>query len=396
MHRDVLATGVWSHVGPRWVAWVFGGLVACALVIIVGGALALRLLLPDWWLLPGAVLEITGQQVSRAPAVAETAPPSTAPPAPPTTAPTSRPAPTPAGAPLVARPPTAMPTLVPEPTPTPAPTEPPVTGPLLPQRRFTILLLGSDNDLKFPADAVLTQSMILVGIDPHTRSVSMLSIPRDFWVAIPGYGNEKIDVAYELGGINLARSTVEKQFGVGVDYYAWVGLNGLVDVIDQLGGVDVTVLHPVLDDTYPDDLDGTDPYRFHRLYLPAGPQHLDGTTALEYVRSRHGDLQSDFGRSARQQQVLLAIRRMADDPGFVAHVPRLATSLQDSVRTDLSMAAIAQLALLARDMPDTAIQRQVLSAPRFAELGWSPNHTEQVVYPNWSAIRPEVARLFPQ
>jgi LCP family protein required for cell wall assembly len=391
VQRDVLATGIWAHIGPRWMAWVFGGLVASALVIVVGGAFALRVLLPDWWLLPGALLEMTGQQVSRSPEVAVVAPPApppTAPPAP-TAVPTSAP-----NAPIVARPPTAVPTLAP--TPTPAPTEPPVTGPLLPQRRFTILLLGSDNDLKFPADAVLTQSMILVGIDPHSRTVSMLSIPRDFWVQIPGYGPEKIDVAYELGGISLARTTVEKQFGVGVDYYAWVGLNGLVDVIDQLGGVDVTVLHPVLDDTYPDDLDGSDPYRYHRLYLPAGPQHLDGTTALEYVRSRHGDLQSDFGRSARQQQVLLALRRMADDPGFVGRVPRLTNSLQESVRTDLSVAAIAQLALLARDMPDSSIQREVLSAPRYADLGWSPNHTEQVVYPNWSAIRPEVARLFPQ
>ncbi|MBV9356603.1 MAG: hypothetical protein JO023_13885, partial [Chloroflexi bacterium] len=176
MQRDVLATGIWAHIGPRWMAWVFGGLVASALVIVVGGALALRVLLPEWWLLPGALLAMTGQQVSRSPEVAVVAPPAPPPTAPParTAVPTAAP-----NAAIVARPPTAVPTLAP--TPTPAPTEPPVTGPLLPQRRFTILLLGSDNDLKFPADAVLTQSMILVGIDPHSRTVSMLSIPRDFW-----------------------------------------------------------------------------------------------------------------------------------------------------------------------------------------------------------------------
>jgi polyisoprenyl-teichoic acid--peptidoglycan teichoic acid transferase len=373
-----LPSGIWFHVGPRWVAWVFFGLVVTGLAIVLGGALALRSLPPGWWAVPGAVLQMTGQQVART-----EPPPPRAPALPPATA-------TP-----VAAAPRATPaaTATAAPTPTPAPLLPTAPGPLLPQRRFTVLLLGSDDDLKFPADAVLTQSMILVSIDPHSREVSMLSIPRDFWVPIPGYGNQKIDVAYELGGIALARTTVERLFGVTVDYYAWVGLTGLVSVVDELGGIELTVLHPILDETYPDDLYGPDPYAFHRVYLPAGPQLLDGQTTLQYVRSRHGDLQSDFGRSARQQQVLLAIRRLADEPGFLARVPQLTSSLQEHVRTDLSLPAIAQLALLARDIPDSHIQRQVLSAPRFADLGYSPNGREQVVYPNWAAIRPEVAKL---
>jgi len=276
------------------------------------------------------------------------------------------------------------------PTPPPPPS---ASGPLLPQHRFTILLLGSDDDLKFTPNAVLTQSMILVSVDPQTADVALVSIPRDFWVPIRGYGYAKIDVAYEVGGIALARATVEQLFGISVDYYGWVGLNGLVQVIDSLGGVDVTVLHPVLDEAYPDDLEGPDPYAYHRLYIPAGPQHLDGRTALQYVRSRHGDLQSDFGRSARQQQVLLALKDLARDPAVTTRLPALVEALHDAVKTDLSLPAIAQLVALARTIGPDHIQQRVLAAPQYATLGWSPDHQQQVVYPNWDRIRPEIARL---
>jgi LCP family protein required for cell wall assembly len=243
-------------------------------------------------------------------------------------------------------------------------------------------LLGSDNDLKFAPDAVLTQTMILVSIDPNARQVAMVSIPRDFWVPIPGYGTAKIDVAYEVGGLALARSTVERLFG-----------DGLVRVVDSLGGADLTVLHPVLDEMYPDDLNTSDPYAYSRLYIPAGPQHLDGRTALEYIRSRHGDLQSDFGRSARQQQLLIALKGAAEDPSVVPRIPQLVTALKDAVRTDLSFTALAQLAVLSRGIPSDRIQREILSAPRFARLGLSPDGQQQVVLPEWARIRPVVARL---
>jgi LCP family protein required for cell wall assembly len=221
----------------------------------------------------------------------------------------------------------------------------------------------------------------------------MISIPRDFWVPIANYGYQKIDVAYEVGGIALARSTVEKLFGVKIDYYAWVGLNGLVQVIDTLGGVDVTVQHPILDEMYPDDLNSTDPYAFFRLYIPAGPQHMDGTTALQYVRSRHGDLQSDFGRSARQQQVLIALKSRFQSGSSISRVPQLVTDLQGSVKTDLALPALMQLASLTRSVSPENIHQQVLSAPEFASLGTSPDGTQEVVFPNWTAIRPVIARL---
>src|SRR5439155_10115357 len=168
---------------------------------------------------------------------------------------------------------------------------------------FTVLLLGSDDDSKFQADHVLTQSMILVRVEPATKHVTMLSIPRDLWVPLSTGGSAKIDAAYSYGGAAAAIATVERNFDVHIDEYAWIGLKGLIRMIDELGGVDVIVTNPVLDDFYPDDIDVTYLYGYKRVAILPGPQHLDGSHALQYVRSRHDDIQGDFGRSQRQQQV---------------------------------------------------------------------------------------------
>ena len=188
------------------------------------------------------------------------------------------------------------------------------TGPaptLSGKRRINILLLGSDNDKK-QWTALLTQTIMVVTIDPVHKKVSLLSIPRDFWVPIPGYSTpgdiytyQKIDAAFAIGeadahtsnksqrflaGVRLARATVENNFGIQINYYAWVGLTGFIKVIDTLGGVDVAAQHPIVDDHYPFDITGNDPYAETRVYIPPGPQYMNGPTGLEYARSRHADL----------------------------------------------------------------------------------------------------------
>jgi len=163
---------------------------------------------------------------------------------------------------------------------------------------FTVLLLGSDDDSKFSADHVLTQSMILVRVVPSTKEVTMLSIPRDLYVHLSTGGFAKIDGAYSYGGPGAAIATVQQDFGVHIDDYIWVGLLGLVKLIDAIGGIDVVTSNPVMDDYYPADIYSGWPYDYERVAVLAGPQHLDGIHAMQYVRSRHGDLQSDFGRQA--------------------------------------------------------------------------------------------------
>src|SRR5437870_13224235 len=106
----------------------------------------------------------------------------------------------------------------------PAPAHAP--PPLDSKQRINILLLGSDNDQKFREDALLSQTMIVVSVDPAHHQVTLLSLPRDLWVEIPAYGNAKIDLAYARGGAALARATVEKAFKIPIHYYAWIVLKG--------------------------------------------------------------------------------------------------------------------------------------------------------------------------
>jgi LCP family protein required for cell wall assembly len=255
---------------------------------------------------------------------------------------------------------------------------------------FTVLLLGSDNDSKFIGDHVLTQSMILVRVNPATKNVTMLSIPRDLWVPLSTGGTGKIDGAYSYGGPGAAISTVENNFGVHIDDYIWIGLVGLINVINAIGGIDVVTSNPVLDDFYPADITGSNPYDYLRVAVMAGPQHLDGTNALQYVRSRHNDLQSDFGRSQRQQQVLLALRAKATQVS-AADVPMLAAALKGQIKTSMGLQRIAALLPVAGGIDTGAIQQIVLLSPYTHGCGCADGS----VLPVWSQILPLVHQYFP-
>jgi LCP family protein required for cell wall assembly len=255
---------------------------------------------------------------------------------------------------------------------------------------FTVLLLGSDNDSKFIGDHVLTQSMILVRVNPAARKVTMLSIPRDLWVPLSTGGTGKIDGAYSYGGPGAAIATVENNFGVRIDDYIWIGLVGLINVINAIGGIDVVTSSPVMDDFYPADITGSNPYDYLRVAVLAGPQHMDGVNALQYVRSRHNDLQSDFGRSQRQQQVLLALRAKATQVS-PADVPILAAALKGQIKTSMGLQRIAALLPVAGSIDTRAIQQIVLLAPYTHGCGCAQGY----VVPVWSQILPLVHQYFP-
>ncbi|OLC27850.1 MAG: hypothetical protein AUG06_01435 [Actinobacteria bacterium 13_1_20CM_2_65_11] len=255
---------------------------------------------------------------------------------------------------------------------------------------FTVLLLGSDDDSKFSSDHVLTQSMILVRVIPSTKQVVILSIPRDLYVPFWVGGSGKIDGAYSYGQAGGAIATVQQDFGVHIDEYIWIGLLGLIKLIDAIGGIDVVTSSPVVDDLYPQDVFSADPYGYERVAVLAGPQHLDGVHAMQYVRSRHNDLQSDIGRSKRQQQVLLAIRKKAKQVSS-ADVPAIATALGGEIKTSIGLDRVAQLIPLAAtfDNPDS-ITTLVMEPPMFH--GGGPDGS---LTPNWSAILYLVRQYFP-
>lgn len=272
---------------------------------------------------------------------------------------------------------------------------------------LNLLLLGSDNDAKFASGAVLTQTVIVVRVDFDNKKVTMVSLPRDLWVPSDRgsccykldeiSGNEtdgaNTPLDAKLHGFAHTLATIEKDFSIPISAFAWVGLDGFVKVIDTLGGVDVDVLHPIVDDTYPDDVNNADPYAYKRLDIPAGPQHLDGRTALEYVRSRHSDANGDFGRSARQQSVLAALRKKLDDPTLLTKLDEFAADLQGSVLTSLQISQVVQLAQFARGLKSSDIAQIVLSPP---DYGHGANvNGKDVVQPNWDAIAQAVKQIFP-
>ena len=262
----------------------------------------------------------------------------------------------------------------------------PTTGP------FTVLLLGSDDDAKFPPDRLNTQSMILIRVDPAVHQATMLSIPRDLWAPIPDQREGKISTAYQLGGAPAAIAAVESNFKVHIDDYVWIGLNGLVKLIDQLGGVDLVVTNPVMDNFYPSDLNaGGYPYDYYRVAVLPGAVHLDGVHALQYVRSRHGDLRGDFARSERQQQVLLAIKAQASHLN-VADLPALANAFNGEIKTSLGLTRIRQLMAVANDFDGAGVRRLVLVPPYTSE---GVIAGQDVVIPNWNQVLPLAHQYFP-
>ncbi len=274
--------------------------------------------------------------------------------------------------------------------------------------RVNILLLGSDNDSQkftdgggLPGNGVLTQTVIVVSLDPATKTVDLLSIPRDSWINLPGQNScVKLDEAAGLGktsdeAIQLERTVVERDYGIPIWRYAWVGLEGFVKVIDTLGGVDIDVLHPVVDDEYPNDVGHPDDqFGYTRLDIPAGPQHLDGETALQYVRSRHSDATGDFGRSQRQQSVLLAMEKKVKNTDLIAKIPDLATALQGNVLTDMTVKEITEVANFARGITHDQIKQYVFSPPDYSlgsGLLYRDNGSSTyAVAPNWDAINQTV------
>jgi len=282
---------------------------------------------------------------------------------------------------------------VPSPSPTDLFTSPSPSGspsPAAVTGAFTVLLLGSDDDSKFSSDHVLTQSMILVRVIPSTKQVTMLSIPRDLYVHLSTGGYGKIDGAYSYGGPGAAIATVEQDFGVHVDDYIWIGLLGLIKLIDAIGGIDVVTSHPVMDDYYPADIVSSWPYDYERVAVLAGPQHLDGLHAMQYVRSRHGDLQSDFGRSQRQQQVLMAIRQKANQVS-PEDLPGMSKALTGELKTSIGLSRVAGLLPLAASFDNPDAIHQIVLLPPYTH-GGGPGGS---INADWGLILPLVHQYFP-
>lgn len=235
------------------------------------------------------------------------------------------------------------------------------------QERLTLLFLGLDRRPGENGLGYRTDTIILISIDPATNNIGLLSIPRDLYVAVPGYSaRQRINTAMALGelqrmgyGPSLALLTVQQNFNIPIDDYFVADFTALVALIDAIGGIEVSVEKPIADYQFPDMNYGYDP-----LVLSPGLQHMDGYTAQKYARTRHGD--SDFDRARRQQTVLFAIRdqllSLDSLPSMVLQAPSLYASVQENVVTSMSLEEMLRLALYVKDVPQANIHTAVMDA----------------------------------
>jgi polyisoprenyl-teichoic acid--peptidoglycan teichoic acid transferase len=209
---------------------------------------------------------------------------------------------------------------------------------------FNVILLGSDRN-ETGKGTWRTDVMALVALDPETQVAGVLAIPRDLWVNIPDHEPDRINTVDFLGhytkypgdGQALLNRTLRDNFGFGFDRFIRIDFNGFSQIVDELGGIDVDVDCP-LEELFADPLLP----QGRLLKVSSGPQHMDGPTALLYVRQRHDN--GDTDRSRRQFKVLMALREKALKLDTLPLLPKLWTTYRANVQTDLSIPEILQLA----------------------------------------------------
>jgi LCP family protein required for cell wall assembly len=272
--------------------------------------------------------------------------------------------------------------------------------------RLNILLLGADEQ----GGAHNTDTMIVVSIDPATNQVVLFTIPRDtvdvpvppgpariaFGPTYPGKINawfSEVQNRPDLfpgsdttRGYNGIKAILGQLYGLDIRYFVEVNFSGFERVVDALGGVTINVQIPVLDDQYPRP-GGV----LERLYIPAGLQHMTGTQALAYSRSRKTS--TDFDRAARQQRVLVSLRRQTDIAQIIPSIDSLADALKQSVRTDVPRELVPQLLSVAERIGSRSI-RSVIFTPPFYGQEILASARGYIIEPNVARIRTAVREAF--
>ena len=235
--------------------------------------------------------------------------------------------------------------------------------------RINIVFFGlRGGDISGDDCPACTDTIMLLTIDPVTKTAGILSIPRDMWVNIPGFGYSRINTAWTLGegaklpggGPGLAMETVSQFIGVPVHYYVQVDFGTFVSFINMIGGIDVYVDEKMV-------LDPAGTGQDHFVLTPGDFRHLTGKRALAYARCRHesqGCSGGDVGRAKRQQQVIMAIRDKVFDPitfpELLAKAPEIYQTFSAGIHTNMSFEDALKLAVLAKDIPIESIKQGVI------------------------------------
>ncbi|HAV76091.1 MAG TPA: hypothetical protein DCX53_01930, partial [Anaerolineae bacterium] len=228
-------------------------------------------------------------------------------------------------------------------------------------------MIGSD---KRSGTSFRTDTMVVAILRPSEGQVSLISIPRDLWVFIPGWENNRVNTAYQHGistnypggGPGLLKDTIQYNLGIRIDHTAMVDFDGFRQIVDTLGGVDIPVSCAytdwrLIDPSYNPEIEEN----WFLYTVNPGVIHMDGDLALWYARSRQKS--SDFDRGRRQQEVLRAIFTQVLQTGTLTRIPELYGNVKDNVETDLGLTDILQLSLYAPKMTNADIRSYYLRPP---------------------------------
>lgn len=241
-----------------------------------------------------------------------------------------------------------------------------------------IMVLGVD---RRSGDTGRSDTLFVTMLDTSRNQAALLSVPRDTLVSIPGHGWDKVNHAYAYGGHDLSRKTLENFLGIQINNYVLVDFQGFIKLVDAIGGVDIDVEKPM---QYADPYDGENGLVIN---LQPGRQHMDGTTAIQYVRYR--DEEGDIGRVARQQKFMKAVFAKLRSTSLLTRAPEIARTLYQSIETDLSVTDLASLLVtFAKNVSGT-------SQLETAMVQGSPAYLDDISYwiPNMMALRQQVAQF---
>lgn len=279
-------------------------------------------------------------------------------------------------------------------------TPPSVQPELADGERLTILLVGVD--FAPGRSSNLTDTMLVATLDPVTGDSAMVSVPRDLYGVPLGDGrvyNAKLNslmsaasadrATYPLGGPATLKAAISELLDTRIHYFAAIDMEGLRQTVDTLGGVDLTVERAINDPGYRDTLTGA-----QGLFIPAGGQHMDGTTALAYARSRKSEGETDFTRAERQQQLLTAIASELTAGNLLTALPGLLDAIRDNVSTDIPSSRMSAIASELQSADLGGIERVVLSPDDGYVTVEVASAAGYILHPDLDAIRALGRRVF--
>ncbi|OGC03836.1 hypothetical protein A2276_08295 [candidate division WOR-1 bacterium RIFOXYA12_FULL_43_27] len=243
------------------------------------------------------------------------------------------------------------------------------------EKEYNILILGTDFNFDLEShrrSAGRTDSILFLHYKPWSQKFHLLSIPRDSYVNIPGYGLQKINSAYVLGQINLIKETVEKLLSKKIDRYVILNTGLLVKTVDLVGGINLYVDR---------DMNYIDNAQKLNINLKQGYQHLNGTQAHQFIRFRH-DAMGDITRVERQQVFFKALLAKLANPFQVVKAPMMLKIMRENLETDLSLRETVLLLNSARMMGRDDLKSFLL-----------PGNTIDNGPGNWFINQPEINKL---